>query len=291
MKKYSSLADLLLDYRDYHNLSQLDLASKLDVDVRTVIRWEKNESLVKQEKEKDFVENLRIPHQVIRNLNTEKPIPIYFDFFRRVYSFSFLSQKVLSTSEFIKDLEIDTDRIHKISSEKDIEFVTYIQKLNNNNRPLKAELILKAAKILPELNLVLYSHSGFCAGHITILPLKYSSYQKIRNQEKLEGNLDVTDLTFDLTSTPKVFYYYSLYADSSDNSYYLLNRIMSHFIKNKYKDYIFAGITYRKPKIELFKELGLKVIWETPIEKDSEYLATLLEGNLDEYLFKKSGDC
>jgi hypothetical protein len=267
------------------------LAAKLDVDVRTVIRWEKNESLVKQEKEKDFVENLGIPHQVIRNLNTEKPIPIYFDFFRRVYSFSFLSQKVLSTSEFIKDLEINTDRIHQISSEKDIEFITYIQKLNNNNRPLKAELILKAAQILPELNLVLYSHSGFCAGHVTILPLKYSTYQKIRNQEMPEGNLDMNDLTFDFTTSPRVFYYYSMYADSADNSYYLLNRIMWHFKKNKYKDYIFAGITYRKLKIELFKELGLKVIWETPISEDSEYMATLLEGNLDEYLFEKKGDC
>lgn len=291
MKKYSSLAELLVDYRDYHKISQLDLAAKLDVDVRTVIRWEKNESLVKQEKEKDFVENLGIPHQVIRNLNTEKPIPVYFDFFRRVYSFSLISQKALSTSEFIKELEINTDRIHLISSEKDIEFVTYIQKLNKNNRPLKAELILKAAKILPELNLVIYSYSGFCAGHTTVLPLKYSSYQKLRNHEIQEGDLDISDLTFDLNNSPQVFYYYSLYADSIDNSYYLLNRIMFYFKKKKLKDYIFAGISYRKPKIELFKEFGLHVIWEKPINENGEVMATLMEGNLDEYLFKKQGDC
>jgi len=291
MKKYLSLAELLLEYRNYHNLSQLDLAAKLDVDVRTVIRWEKNESLVNQEKEKDFVENLGIPHQVIRNLNTEYPIPIYFDFFRRVYSSSSLSQQVLSTSEFIKDLEIDTDRIHLISSETDIEFVTYIQMLNKNNRPLKAQLILKAAKILPELNLVMYSQSGFCAGHITVLPLKYSSYLKIRNHEILEGSLDFNDLTFDLNNSPQVFYYYSLYADSIDNAYYLLNRIMFHFKKKKYKDYIFAGISYRKPKIELLKELGLNVVWEQSINEAGEDLATLMEGNLDHFIFEEENDC
>jgi transcriptional regulator with XRE-family HTH domain len=290
MKKYSSLAELLKDYRDYHNLSQLDMAAKLDVDVRTVIRWEKNESLVKQEKEKDFVENLGIPHQVIRNLNTEKPIPIYFDFFRRVYSYSVLSQNVSSTSSFIKDMELETDRIHLISSEKDIEFITYIQKLNKNSRPLKAELILKAAQMLPDLNLVIYSYSGFCAGHITILPLKYSSYQKIRNQEMLESNLDVNDFTFDLTIAPQVFYYYSLYADSVDNSYYLLNRVMSHFKKQKYENYIFAGISYRKLKIELLKQLGLNVVWEKPLNVHGEDLATLMEGNLDQYLFGKKED-
>lgn len=285
MKKYSSLAELLIDYRTYHHVSQLDIAALLDIDVRTVIRWEKNESLIKQDKEKYFVEYLGIPHQVIRNLNTEKPIPIYFDLFRRVYSHSGISQNVSSSSKFISDIEIDTDRIHLITNEKDIEFVTYIQKLNKNNKPLKAELIVKAAKVLPELNLVLYSQSGFCAGHITVLPLKYNIYVKLRNQEINESDLKISDLTIDLTETPLIFYYYSLYADSHDNAYYLLNRLTSHFKRNKYKDYIFAGISYRKLKIELLSEMGLNTIWEKPIVEDGDDISTFMEGNLDQYLF------
>ena len=287
MKKYSTLAELLFDYRNYYRLSQYDFAAKLDVDARTVIRWEKNESLVKQEKEVDFVRILGIPHQVIRNLNTENPIPIYFDFFRRVYSFTRFSQKVLSNSVFILDPEIDTDRIHLISSEKDIEFISYIHKLHKNYSPLKAELLLKAAQIVPELNLVLYSHSGFCAGHISILPLKYSSYLKIRNHEMLERNLDFNDLTFDLNNSPQVFYYYSLYADSVDNSYYLINRVLFHFKNTNYKEYIFAGISRVKQRIDLFKEMGLNVIWEKQMEKDGNNKSTLLEGTLDQYLYKK----
>jgi len=285
MKKYSSLAELLIDYRAYHHLSQIDFAALLDVDVRTVIRWEKNESLIKQEKETSFVEILGIPHQVIRNLNTEKPIPIYFDLFRRVYSLSFISQKVLSSSDFILNVEIETDRIHLISKESDIEFVTYIQKLNKNNRPIKAELIKKAAKILPELNLVLYGQSGFYAGHITVLPLKFEIYLKLRNQEINESDLKTSDFNIGLTETPLVFYYYSMYADSTDNAYYLLNRLLTHFKINKYADYIFGGITYRKPKIELLREMGLNKIWEKPIETDINDTATFMEGNLDHYLF------
>lgn len=289
MKKYITLAELLIDYRNYHRLSQFDLAAKLDVDARTVIRWEKNESLVRQEKETDFVRILGIPHQVIRNLNSETPIPIYFDFFRRVYSFTTLSQKVLSNSVFILDPEIDTDRIHLISSKKDIEFISYIHKLHKNYYPLKSEILLKAAQMLPELNLALHSYSGFCAGHISILPLKYSSYLKIRNEGMLERNLHFNDLSFDLDNSPQVFYYYSLYADSVENSYYLINRVMFHFKKMKYNDYIFAGISRVKERIDLFKEMGLNMVWEKQIEKDGRNKSTLLEGTLENFLSKERG--
>ncbi len=290
MKKYSTLGEFLTEYRAYHRISQLDLAAKLDVDVRTVIRWEKNESLVKQEKEKEFVKKLGIPHQVIRNLNSENPIAIYFDFFRRVYSFSRLSQKVSSNSEFIMNPMIDTDRIRLISKEKEVEFITYVQQLSKNNQPLRPQLVMEAARILPELNLVLYSHSGFCAGHVTILPVKYSSYLKIRNQEMTEGNLNSSDLTFDLNNSPQVFYYYSIYAESIENAYFLINRIIEHFKKNKYKDYIFAGISYRRTKIDFLQEVGLNVVWEKQLEEGTENLATLMEGNLDNFIFKNEGN-
>ncbi len=290
MKKYSTIAELLVDYRTYHQLSQIDLAAKLDIDVRTVLRWEKNESLINQEKEKSIVEVLGIPHQVIRNLNTEKPIPIYFDLFRRIYSHTRLSQKVMISCELLLDATIDTDRFHLISKESDIEFVTYIQKLNKNNRPLKAELIKKASKIIPELNVVLYGQSGFYSGHITVLPLKYDVYLKIRNQEIKEDDLKVNDLEADLSGKPLVFYYYSVYADSAENYYYTINRLLTYFQRNKFENYIFAGISYRKPKIEFLLEIGLNNIWEEPIEEDSNDLASLMEGNFDEYLFGKQNE-
>jgi len=69
MKKYTSLGTLLIDFRAYKNMSQAELASKFDVDIRTIIRWEKNETLLKSDKEEDMVDITFIPYQVIRNLN------------------------------------------------------------------------------------------------------------------------------------------------------------------------------------------------------------------------------
>ena len=287
MKKYSTLAELLIDYRSHNNLSQLDMASQLDVDIRTVLRWEKNESLIKSEKEKDFVESLGIPHQVIRNLNTDKPISIYFDIKKRTYSFSGISTKVPEAAWFNTDMEINTDRIHPISNDSDIKFITDIQETNKNTSHIKADLIKTAAKILPDLNLVLRDHAGFNAGHISVIPLKYDTYLKLRKKELKESALEIGDLANSFTDKPLVFYYYSLYADTMDNAYYLMNSLLSHFKNNKYKDYIFAGISYRAPKIEMLRQMGLKIIWEEPIEEDGDDIFTFLEGNLDMFLFGK----
>lgn len=287
MKKYSSLATLLTDYRKYYKLSQIDIAAMLDVDKRTVIRWEHNMSWIKPEKEKLFVEKLKIPFQVVRNLNSERPISTYFDIGKRSYSLTGISTKPSNASWYKSDLTVDTDRIHLISNDTDIEFVADIQKMNNNSKSLRPDLIKSAAQILPDLNLVLHDQSGFYAGHISVLSLKYESYLKIRNGKMTEGELALINLTTNFTTKPLVFYYYSLYADSLDNTSYLMNRLLLHFKQKKYKDYIFGGMTYnqRKIKIDLFREMGMKVIWEKPIEEGATENMSFLEGNLDMFLF------
>lgn len=285
MKKYNILGDLLIDFRRHRGMSQLDFAALLDVDVRTVIRWEKNESLIKVEKEKELIEYLGIPHQVIRNLNTDKPISVYFDFERWAYSLSFLSSMVRSSQEFKYNSVFDTERIHTISNDKDFEFITYIQKNQKNCNPLREEVLRQAAKILPELNLVLLGNSGFHSGHTSILPLKYDSYLKIRDRIKQENELNVNDLNWNFDDTTPVFYYYSLYTNSLDNTYYLMNRILSYFKKRKFKDYKLAGISYRKNKVERLQEMGLQIIWEQPMDEENNRVAIFVEGNLDEFLF------
>ncbi len=199
----------------------------MDVDARTISRWEKNETLIRPETAKLIVEKLLIPHQVLHNLNSSNP------------------------------------------------------------KPLRSGLIKEAARILPELNLVLHDPSGFYTGHINVLPLRFSSYRKIKNREMEEGSLNLSDLTGDLAASPLVFYFYSLYADSLANSYYLMNRLLSYFIEKKFKDYVFAGITYRKNKIEILREMGLKVIWQDKSATGKLAGATFMEGNLDMLLFGK----
>ena len=287
MKKYQTLGELLIDFRKHRNMTQLDFAAILDVDARTILRWEKNESLIKVEKEKLLIEIFGIPHQVLRNLNTDKPIPIYFDFNRWAYSLSSLSMMVKNSAEFKTDVEFDTDRIETISKEEDIEFITYIQTNQKNCEPLNAEVIRTAAKLLPELNLVIYGQSGFHEGHISILPLKYDSFIKLRDKTMRENELTINDLNNNSTDKTLVFFYYSVYANSTENIYFLMNKLLSHFKNKKYKDYIFAGISYRKNKVDRLQEMGMKVIWEEPHSEGCDTTATFVAGNLDEFLFGK----
>ena len=289
MKKYNSLSELLIDYRQFYGMSQSDLAAKMDVDARTVLRWEKDETLIKPDKEKDVVEILNIPHQVIRNLNSDNPISTYYDIKLRTYSLSTLMIKAESASWFNLDFPREDDRIHFIANDSDVQFVTDIQEMNNNMKPIKAELLKEAASILPELNLVLHDQSGYYAGHITFLPLKYSSYLKIKNREMKEGELELSDLSSGFDESPRVFYFYSLYADSLVNAYYMMNRLLSWFKEKKFEDYLFAGITYRKNKVNYLREMGLRVIWEDTNSGGAEDSFTFMEGDLDMFLFGKMG--
>ena len=123
MKKYYNLGELLIDYRHFNGVSQSDVASQLDVDVRTVIRWEKGESILNPEKEKTLADITFIPYQVIRNLNTPIQIPTFYDFDLRKYSLSAISSE-LPDADWIKSrIDSTTDRIRPISSKNHIESV------------------------------------------------------------------------------------------------------------------------------------------------------------------------
>ncbi len=289
MKKYTTLAELLIDYRDYHNLSQINLAAILEVDARTVSRWERNESLVKPDKEEDFVEKLFIPYQVVHNLNSETPLAVYYDIKTRTYSLTAIMTRPTGAMWYKTDFPVEDERISLLSRDTDVEFVADIQEMSKNPKPIQDGLIKMAAQLLPELNLVLHDQSGFYAGHITVLPLKYPAYEKIRKREMNENQLSPADLAGSLTGKPLVFYFYSLYADSLANSYYLMNRLLSYFKEHKFKNYLFAGITYRKLQMEIFREMGLKIIWQDEPKEGQGIGATLLEGDFDRFLFGKMG--
>ena len=41
MTKYNDIGELLIDFRRINGMSQSDMAAELEVDIRTVQRWEK----------------------------------------------------------------------------------------------------------------------------------------------------------------------------------------------------------------------------------------------------------
>lgn len=285
MKAYQSLSELLIDYRQINNITQAELAGTLDVDIRTVMRWENGETMIKAEKERDFVTILKIPHQVIRNLNTDYPIKVYYDIGLRNYSLSAMMIRAENAAWYKSDLPKEDDRIHLIANDSDVEFITDIQEMNNNLKPIKGEVVREASRLLPELNLVLHDQSGYYAGHIAVFPLKYSSYRKIREREIQEGVLTIADLATSPDEDPLVFYFYSLYADSLANAYNLINRLLLFFKEKKFSNYLFAGITFRENKIDYLKQIGLRTIWEDKNEEDGGHRSTFMEGDLDMFLF------
>jgi len=283
--KYLTLGDFLIDYRKHRNLTQLDFSAMIDVDVRTVVRWEKNESLIKTDKEKILIENLGIPHQVIRNLNTDRPIAVYFDFNRWLYSFTLLSSMVRSSNEFKMEHDLETSRIETLTSEKDFEFISYIQKNQKNNKPIRIEVLKKAVEILPEINLVIRDNSGYHGGHISILPLKIEIYEAIRDQRMLENEIRVEHLSSFPEDEQSVYYFYSIYSSSNDNTFYLVSRIFSYFKKLKNIEYTFGGITFQQLELERFLEMGFQIIWQKEVKDHPEWMATFFSGNFNDFLF------
>ncbi len=289
MKKYSSLGELLIDYRTLHNISQVDLAAKFEVDIRTIIRWEKNQTLLKPEKEEEIAEITFIPLQVIRNLNTTTPIHTFYDFGIRKYSLSPLSTE-LPEANWIKE-RIDNldDRIRPIETDEDIKNIirnTVLQK--DPLKTINKKLIKEAIKFLPELNLIVTDELGNYAGHSLYFSLDYTTYMKIKHQEIMENEISISDLVNYKTQTQPVFYCHSITADCNENFFYIIGAVLKFYRdKQLNKNYIYALITNRYDSYDMSLDLGISLVWEDKEQQEKLNLKApprLYEGNFTEFL-------
>lgn len=289
MKKYTSLGELLMGFRGFKKISQIDLASMFEVDIRTIIRWEKNQTLLKPEKEKEIAEISFIPHQVIRNLNTTTPIHTFYDFEIRKYSLSPLSTE-LPDPEWIKKRIDDLDhRIRPIETDDDINSIIRNTLLQRD--PLKTinkQLFKEAIRFFPELNLIVTDELGNYAGHCLYLTLDYNSYNKIKNQEIMENEISISDLVNYKNQSQPVFYCHSITADCNENFFYIIGAVLKFFRDTSLKEnYIYALITDRYDSYDMSKDLGISLIWEDKQQQqklDLKAPPRLYEGNFTEFL-------
>ena len=288
MKKYQSLGELLRDYREENSMSQADFASKLDVDVRTIIRWEKNITMVKPEKEDALVQETLLPHQLIRNLNSLKVISTYYDFKIRKYSLNEVSTKLPSASWFKEQIHIVTDRIRPIEFDRDIDYIMKFMEFQNKSSDIvNRQVIKEAIKLLPELNLIITDDSGYYAGHCIYFPLYTDSYEKLKNREIAENQLTVKDLVNYTTQADPIFHTYDISVDCNDNAYYLLAAVFRFFTNLKTNDYITSSYTKRHDNLKINQETGMKIIWEDKAEQERLGLKIpprFLEGNYKDFL-------
>lgn len=288
MKKYKTLGSLLIDFRVSQNISQSDLAAQFDVDIRSVIRWEKNESLLSSDKEKSMVEITFIPYQVIRNLNTANQIPTFYDFSIRKYSLSTISSDDLPDADWIKSrIDYNTDRIHRLNTSVDLPHIMRFIKLQKN--PLKTrdtDVITEACKRLPELNLTIFDQSGYYSGHCIYFPIHMETYLKIRNREMHEDELETKHLIHHHQCEKPVFYCYSITADCNENFFYTLGAILKFFKELPNKNYLHTLLTTRHDAHVMSEQLELKTVWED-IEVQQKYkldiAPRLIEGDFNAF--------
>lgn len=287
MKKYTSLGELIKDYRQVYNISQSDFSIKVGADIRTIQRWEKDETNIKVEKELEFVEATLLPFQLIRNLNTHEAIPTFYDFKIRKYSLSRL------TNEFpdpysLKYRSIDSDdRIRTISIEKDLDYIMEYLHLSHSQRREVYNVLREAIILLPELNLIITDKYGNYSGHSLYFQISFTDFNRIKNREVEIDDLNVSDLVNPKTQETAVFLNYDSTADCNDNIYYLLNRSFKYFKKLENQNYIYCSYSNRYDSDELRNHLGIETIWEEPAMQGAPIWSgpkRFLEGNFNSYL-------
>jgi len=287
MKKYTSLGELLIDYRKIKKVSQLDLAAQFEVDIRTIIRWEKNETLLKPDKEEEMVDITFIPYQVIRNLNAPVSIPVFYDFDIRKYSLGKISNEFPDANWLKSKMNTLSDRLRAISHDSDMEDIirsSLVQK--HILKPIRKEFISKAAALLPELNLILFDSSGYYSGHSVFFPLKRSVYNKIRDRSLKEEELTIQDFVGNEKEINPVYYAYDMNADCNDNMFLIVGAIMKYF-KKLSCDYTYASYTSRHDTYDVNHQIGSTLVWEDKEHQDelnSKAPPRLYEANLTKFL-------
>ena len=287
MKQYKTLGSIIKDFRNFEGMSQSELASELDIDIRSIIRWEKNETLVKPEKEKLLVQVTFIPYQVIRRLNTTRPIATFYDFTLRKYSLTTISNELPEAEWISSKMDVPTERLKTISSEDDINnIIRYTALQHYPDKNTNRDLIKAAAKILPELNVIIFDEDGNYSGHCACFPISIKTYEKLRNQTIKETNITTADLVNYKVQERPVLFCHSITADCNENFFFILGSLLKFHRDKAPKNSLYAVISSRYDSHEIIDQLHIHQVWEDEDAKSRFNMLDvprLVEGNLDEF--------
>jgi transcriptional regulator with XRE-family HTH domain len=290
MKRYNTLGELLIDYRNLNNISQSDFAARMDVDIRTVQRWEKNITLLKSDKEAELVEESFLPHQLIRNLNATNPIPTYYDFRIRKYSLSEITNDLPDISWVKHKMDHTSEQLAPLNIDEDLPHISrYIDYQYEDQNIIKQQVLRQAILLFPNLNLHLTDTLGFYAGHCIILSINEETYLKLKNKEISNSQIKINDLVDYRTINKPIFYGYNITADSNTNAFYILGAILKFFRDASFDDYLFCTFTNRHDSALLNEHIGLKLVWEEKGKNSmifTDNMNQFYEGNIDKFLLK-----
>jgi len=287
MKRYESIGELLIDYRAFNKLSQSDFAEKIDVDTRTIQRWERGETLVKSEKEEEIVVETFLPYQLIRNLNSAIVIPTYYDFRIRKYSLDEISNEFPDAFWFKKSLKTENTNIRKLDYEFDLKYLKRFLSFQKELPNTIYNTIEKAIEFLPELNSICTDDAGYYSGHSIVFPIKNETYKKLLNKELKEDELKPSDLVNYKNQETPVFYNFDISADNNFDIYYGIHKILKFFNNLEKADYIYCTYATRYDTVNVNNQIGLTTMWEELPYKDKmgfEIFPRFYSGNFKSFL-------
>ena len=262
MKRYESIGELLIDYRELHNLSQADFADKINVDIRTVQRWERGETLIKPEKEEEIVVETFLPYQLVRNLNAAIVIPTYYDFKVRKYSLNEVFNEIPDAYWFKQKANVPQKNIRTIDFDFDRKYLIKFLKLQKEVPNNIIEAIKKSVKILPELNVIITDDSGYYSGHSLTFPISMEAYNKLKNKEIDEHEITAKDVVNYKNKETIVIYNYDITVDNNFGLFYMATNMLKFFKDLNDVDYIYGGYVMRYDTFKLNEQLGMKIAWE-----------------------------
>lgn len=281
MKKYNSIGELLVDFRQENNISQSQFAANVNVDIRTVRRWETGVSRVTPEKEEEIVLETMLPYQLILNLNASVVIPTFYNFQLRKYSLTGIAKKLPKTTWFKEQINVRTKRLRSIDFEFDIDYIMrFLEQKQNNSHKIRREVIHETIKVLPELNQIIVDDTGFYAGHSLYFSITKEAYFKLKNREISKEELGIKDLCNYKTQECPIIFAYDSTADCNDNFYYLVAPIMTFLSSLPKNEYTFCVMDSRFDYIELLKGGGIEIVWE----ESGEFSNRFYEGNFSSFL-------
>ncbi|MEC3906012.1 hypothetical protein VOI54_03225 [Tamlana sp. 2201CG12-4] len=288
MKRYNSIGELFIDYRNFNGLSQSDFAISINVNLRTVQRWEKDLSLIKSEKEEAIVLTTLMPYQLIHNLNATVPIPTYYSFKTRKYSLSKQTNALPRLNWFKDQIQIESNNLRTIDFNLDFNHIEkFIGSQKRDNNYVNGDLLKEAIRLLPELNFVSTGKSGYYTGHCIVLPIKEAVYIKLRTRQITNKDLRFDDLVNYKTQERPIFYRYDVTGDCNDTIFYIMARFFRFYRDLNAKDYLACTYTEREDSYHLNIQAGMRIVWEDKVLQKTLHLnhpPRFVEGNFIDFL-------
>jgi transposase-like protein/transcriptional regulator with XRE-family HTH domain len=255
----------------------------IGISVRQLRNWETDRRRARIENLHDLSEATGIPMQVCVALNADQPI--WYSLQKRRFAYSSIETQSYSDELYKFHEELGDKFIVKaerISKDKHINMIlSYHQEVYHTIKPLRKNVVEAAAKILPDLNHIIFDSWGHYVGHIIFLPLGLDVYRKLKVQKYFERYLSREKISDIVALNEGVFLNYSSFAASINASHQNIISVAQFFTKIKQKErYMVSGYSPVEEAHELFKKNGMRLIRDYQ-DKGSKIYCKLYEAKLD----------